>query len=371
MAAYLATWRAMLGDVGALMLLFAGGVVYSFFYPLPYSREAVQQVPVAVVDEDDSSLSRQLVRHAKAHPLIDVREVTPALDEAQAALWRNEVAGVLFIPRGLQSRVLAGQRAEVQIAGNGVYMLLNKAALNGFAEVVGTVSAGVEVKRLQAATPSGVQALAQRAPVSVNAVALFNVREGYGSYIVPGVAVMVVQQTLLLAMALLWGTWAETGRFPVPRSGQAFLGMWAAFATVAVLNGAYFFGFVMWWQDYPRGGNPAGLLLFIVLFALAVSAVGLWLASWFRTRERSAQLLLATAMPMLFLSGLSWPVEGMPPLLQALRWLLPSTAGVQGFIALNQMGAHLSEVSAEMVVLAALTAAAATGAWSRWRQQPA
>jgi len=368
--AFIGTWRAMLGDVGALMLLFAGGLAYSFFYPLPYSREAVQHVPVAVVDQDDSALSRQLVRYAGAHPQIDVRLTTPQLEAAQDALWRGDVAGVLFVPRGLQSRVASGQKAEVELAGNGVYMLLNKAALNGLAEVVGTVSAGIEVKRLEAATPAAAQALAQRQPVGVNAVALFNVREGYGSYIVPGVAVMIVQQTLLLAIALLWGTWVETGRFPVERSTAAFFGMWLAFASVAVINGCYFFGFVMWWQDYPRGGNPAGLLVFILLFALTVSAVGLWLGSWFRTRERSAQLLLATAMPMVFLSGLSWPVEGMPPLLQALRWLLPSTAGIQGFVAINQMGASLSEVAVESAVLLVIGTASATASWYRWCRRP-
>ncbi len=365
--AFVDTWRAMLRDAGALMLLFAGGLVYSFFYPLPYSGEAVQRVPVAVVDQDRSALSRQLVRYAAAHPQLALREVSPSLEAAQHALWSGEAAGVLFIPPGLQSQVSRGQRAEVQLAGNGVYMLLNKTALNGLAEIVGTVSAGIEIKRLHAATPSAAMAFAQRQPVGLNAVALFNVREGYGSYIVPGVAVMIVQQTLLMATALLWGTWVQAGRFPVPRDGASFIGLWLAFASVAAINSAYYFGFVMWWQDYPRGGNPAGLLLFIALFALSVSAVALWLASWFRTRERSAQLLLATALPMLFLSGLSWPVEAMPGPLQLARWLLPSTAGIQGFVALNQMGASLREVQPEMLALLAIGAAAASAAWLRWK----
>lgn len=248
---FVATWRAMLGDVGAIMLLFVGGIVYSFFYPLPYSRESVQQVPVAVVDQDLSAISRQITRYVAAHPAVDIRRVTPDLREAQDLLWKNEIAGVLMIPPGLESKVLSGRRAEVDISGNGVYMMMNKVALNGLAEAVGTVSAGIELKRLAASTPSAAQAMAQRQPVNVNAVALFNVREGYGAYIVPGVAVLIIQQTLLLAITLLFGTWRERGAFPVRRSSAAYFGMLLAFATVAFANSLYFFGFVLWWQDYP------------------------------------------------------------------------------------------------------------------------
>ncbi|WKB52700.1 ABC transporter permease [Eleftheria terrae] len=367
-AAFLATWRAMLGDTGALMLLFAGGLVYSFFYPLPYARESVQRVPVAVVDQDHSALSRQLTRFAQAHPSVNVVAVTPDLREAQDLLWRNQIAGTLFIPAGLQGKVLSGRQAEVEIAGNGVYMMLNKAVLNGLAEAVGTVSAGIEVKRLSAASPSPAQALAQRQPLGFNAVALFNVREGYGAYVVPGVAVLIVQQTLLLAITLMFGSWVERGGFPVRRDLPGYFGMLFAFASVAVINSAYYFGFVMWWQDYPRGGNPLGLALFVPLFGLAVAAFGMLLGSWFRTRERSAQLLLCAAMPLMFLSGLSWPLEALPEPLLALRWLVPSTPGIQGFIALNQLGARLPEVAAEAAGLGALLlACVGLGLW-RWKK---
>jgi ABC-2 type transport system permease protein len=367
-SSFVATWRAMLGDFGALLLLFVGGIVYSFFYPLPYAHETVQGVPVAVVDQDRSALSRQIIRFAQAHPALRLMQVTPELDEARDLLWRNDVAGMLIIPAGLNAQVLAGRPASVEVAGNGVYMMLNKTALNGLAEVVGTVSAGVEIKRLEAATPSLAQAQAQRQPLGLNAVALFNVREGYGAYIVPGVAVLIVQQTLLMAVAMLLGTWSERGHSPVPRSGAGYCGALAAFSTVPLLNCAYYFGFVLWWQGYPRGGNGPGLVVFALLFSLTVAALALLIGLWFRTRERSAQLMLGLAMPLMFLSGLSWPVQAMPQALQVLRWLSPSTAGIQGFVALNQLGATLSEVRSEMAVLAlTLGVCVLAGQW-RWRR---
>ena len=293
---FLSTWRAMLTDKGALTLLFIGGIIYSFFYPLPYSTEIVQRVPVAVVDQDRSAMSRQLTRFAMAHPSLQVVAVTPDLPVAQDLLWRDQVMGVLILPDGLQTDVLAGRAAHAQVAGNGLYLMLNKVALNGLAEVVGTVSAGIELKRLGAGTPSAVQASQQRSPIAFDAVPLFNVKEGYGAYVVPGVATLIVQQTLLIGMTMLFGTWYQRKSFPLAKKGTAggYVGMLLAFACVAFLNCCYFFGFVFWFQDYPRGGNFGGMLLLLVLFSLAEAAFGMLLGMLFRTRERGTQLMIAT-----------------------------------------------------------------------------
>lgn len=368
---FLATWRAMLTDKGAVTLLFVGGVLYSFFYPLPYTKEVVQRVPVAVVDQDRSGMSRQMTRFAMAHPALKVVAVTPELPAAQDLLWRGDILGVLIIPEGLQTAVLAGRAAQAQVAGNGLYLMLNKVALNGLAEVVGTVSAGIELKRLAAATPSSYQASGQRAPIAFDAMSLFNVKEGYGAYVVPGVATLIVQQTLLIGMTMLFGTWYQRKTFPLPgrRTAGGYLGMLLAFASVAFLNCCYFFGFVFWFQDYPRGGNFGGLLLLLPLFSLTVAAFGMLLAMLFRTRERGTQLMIATSMPILFLAGLTWPVSSMPVVLQWLRWLLPSTAGIQGFVALNQMGASVYEIRHEVAGLLGLLLACLALGWRRWRME--
>ena len=144
--------------------------------------------------------------------------------------------------------------------------------------------------------------------------------------------------------------------------------MLLAFASVAFLNCCYFFGFVFWFQDYPRGGNFGGMLLLLVLFSLAEAAFGMLLGMLFRTRERGTQLMIATSMPVLFLAGLTWPVSSMPVVLQWLRWLLPSTAGIQGFVALNQMGASLYEIRHEVAGLLALLVACVALGWWRWRR---
>ena len=362
------TWNAIFHDKAALLLLFISGIVYSFFYPLPYSAESVRGVPVAVVDQDDSALSRQLIRYAAAHPGIDVVRVTTRPEDAQALIWQGDAAGAMFIPADFSRKVLAGAQPEVEVSGNGSYPLLNKVVLNGLAEVAGTISAGIELKRLGAATPSATQAEALRQPLVTEALPMFNVREGYASYIVPGVVVLVMQQTFLLGIGLLFGSWSTAKSFPYAPDAASYFGALNAFALVVALNAMYFFGFVFWWQDYPRGGNLIGTIVLTVLYSYAVAALGILIGTFFRTRERSIQLLVATSMPIMFLSGLSWPTSAIPVPLQAASWLLPSTAAIQGFIATNQMGASLHEVRTELAALAALSVVLVAAGLRQWRR---
>ena len=80
------TWRRLLTDSGARLLLVAAPILYSLFYPLPYLGELVREVPVAVVDLDHSSLSRQLVRFADAHENLRVVARFDSLAAAEAAV---------------------------------------------------------------------------------------------------------------------------------------------------------------------------------------------------------------------------------------------------------------------------------------------
>lgn len=350
------TLRAIAGDTGVLLIVGIAPLLYGFFYPWPYGTQAVTRVPVAVVDYDHSSLSRQITRFAQASPRIDVRMVTGDEREAQQALWAGEIEGYAILPADLKRNVLRGKAAVVTVEADGSYALLNKAVLYGFAEAAGTVSAGVEIKKLQAGGQSALQANASRSPINLQMVALFNPTEGYGSYVVPAVALLIIQQTLLMGVGMLVGLWAETGRHRA--DAATWLGRILAFSTVGYASGLLYFGWIFWLQDFPRGTNTMGALMLLAFYIPAICTLGALLGTWFGNRERALQVLLFSALPMAFVSGFSWPAEALPDALQTLRWLFPSTAGIQASLRLNQMGAPLADVGGLLAVLAALAAVA-------------
>ena len=126
LGAWLHALATVVRDKGVLLLLVGAPVLYGFFYPWFYADEVLTRVPVAVVDLDHTSLSRQITRFADADPRIEVHLVTGSEREAQEALWRGEIEGYAVIPAGLKRNVVRGENAVVSIEANGAYALLTK-----------------------------------------------------------------------------------------------------------------------------------------------------------------------------------------------------------------------------------------------------
>ncbi|WP_374521786.1 ABC transporter permease [Hydrogenophaga sp.] len=364
-----AWWQALLEvvrDKGVLLLLAGAPVLYGFFYPWFYGPEVVQRVAVAVVDQDGSGLSRQITRFVQASPRLDLRWVGSDEASAQRALLRGEIEGYLLLPPDLKRHVVRGQAVSATVQANAAYPLVSKAVQLGFAEAVGTASAGVEMRQLQARGQSLWQAQLGREPVRLQSLALFNPIEGYGSFVVPAVALIILQQTLLMGVAMRVATWAEAGRQRA--SARAWAGRLLAFCTLGGISGLFYFGWIFLMNAYPSGGNPLGALVLLACYVPAVVVLGCLLGWWMANRERVLQVLLFTALPLAFLAGFSWPAEALPEPLQALRWLAPSTAGIQASLRLNQLGASLADVWPQLLALLALGLGGLL--WLAWLHRP-
>lgn len=345
----LATWRAVLGDAGVLLMLLIAPLIYSFFYPWPYSTEQLQRVPVALVDQDHSGLSRQIQRFVQASPRLELRLLTGDEGQARAALEAGEIRGYALLPAGLKREAARGRGQVVPVLADGAYFLPNKIVLQGFAEVLGTASAGIELRQLQAGGQSPRQAQASRSPLNVELAALYNPHEGYGSAVVPAVAVLIIQQLLLIGVAMWVGHRFER---PGPAEG---VGPWSArllaLASLGGVGAAWFYGLIFPFFGYAHGGNPAGTTLALALLLWASAALGLALGALLADRERAMALLLATSLPIAFLAGFSWPREALPAPLWWLGEAIPAVPGIQALLRLNQMDAPLQAVQPQLLAL--------------------
>ena len=177
LASFLQTIKDIFSDKGVLLLLLIAPIIYGFFYPWPYSTEVVNHVPVGIIDNDNSNLSRTIVRYASASPQLDTQLF---LNEQQAkeAIWSDEIAGYMVIPSGLEQQVLSGKAASVSVLGNGGYFLLNKNVQMGFLKAVSTVSAGIEVKKNVAQGAYSATAAANTQAVPLVIIPLYNQTEG-------------------------------------------------------------------------------------------------------------------------------------------------------------------------------------------------
>ncbi len=357
-AELIATLRAVLGDRYAVVTMIGAVVLYSFFYPVAYRHEVASNLPVVVVDEDHSALSRTLLRRIEAVRAVRLAGVETSVARGRAQMEAGNAEAVVLIPAGFQRDILRGRSGQVVLLGDGAYLGRASSVLTGLAEAITAFAREAAVR--QASFMGAPAAL----PVTLVQRPLFNTREGYGSGIVPGVAELIVHQTLLIGIGVLLGTRRQQLGRRLRFDGKSLAGIACAFALIGVLSQLYYAGFTSWMQDYPRGGNLPGVLLGGALFIAATVAFALFVGSFFDSRERAFQYITAISIVLFFLSGLSWPTTLMPPALQWLATLLPTTPGINLMVRLNQMGASLGEVRVELCNLVLLALAyAGLAAW--------
>ena len=332
------TWSAILRDEAAKSTLFGAVILYSFFYPASYRQQVSSGQPVVIVDYDRSAASRELIRNVLAVRSVRVVASVRSLAEAQSMVSRDDARAILMIDHGFERGILRGTQARVALLGNGAMLSHAATALGGLGDAVG----GFVRARFSSGPPAF--EIIQRP--------LFNTREGYGSAVVPGVAVLIVHQTLVIAMLLLIATRREAGEIAL--SAPTLFGVMSVFVAVGVINLLYYNGIVLWIQDYPRGGNTTGMFLATILFVSATVSFGMFLGYFFRVRERALEIVGLTSLPLFFLANTSWPKPATPRLLTMFARVLPTTAGINAMVKLNQMGASISETSSELLTLTAL-----------------
>ncbi|TCU61489.1 ABC-2 type transport system permease protein [Novosphingobium sp. PhB57] len=361
---FVSVFRAVLSTFALASIVVLAVVLYGFYYPAPYAHQTARQLPVVVVDEERSTLTRALVRK-----LSDMREVRVAgealsIHEAEQRVRRREADGILLLPRGLTRSLLTG--APGSAGGGGIGIWVNGTYLIRAKDIGGAIQAAALAVAAERLGPLA-QGLHLRAPVAVVERPLFNTREGYADYVFPAVAAIILQQTLLFGTAMLAAGMAaemREGRAP-PLSPQGFLGTWCALSLIGCLAALFYFGWIFWYQDVPRAGNPAALLMAVPLFAAAVSALGLLLGSLFDSADRALQVLIPSSIILFFLAGAAWPLSAMPRWVAGLAHLSPATSGAQAFLRLNEMGASLGQVLPQLAGLVVLSLV--YGAMAAWR----
>ena len=358
------TLHAVVTTRPALMILVLAGFLYGFYYPAAYQHQVATQLPIALVDLDQSPASRKIAERLLATPQLRLVQQLQDFEAGRALLERREVDGLVLIPADFERGVLSGTRPDaVAFYLNGAYIVRTSAIGEGLQSALqDAVAQALE-------GPARALGIRNLTPVKMIAHPLFNTREGYGSYVVPGVAVVIVHQTLFMGIVLLMGERRRLGRrFD---SAAELAGSGLAFVLIGLMTALFYFGFVFWFQDYPRAGGFGAMLLATALFVAATVAFALFIGSFFDRGERSAQFLAASSALVFFLSGVPWPFAAMPAPLALLAQLLPSTAGVQGLVKINQMDAQLGDVVPELGTLAALLAAYALLASWRYLKKPA
>lgn len=349
--------KAVFKDQGVLIFFLLVPLAYPLLYAFIYTGEVVREVPAAVVDMNKSTLSREFIRKVDATPDVKIQSHCTDMEEAKLLLKESKVYGVIYIPESFSSDINKGIQTQVTLYCDMSGMLYYKAILTASTEVSLKMNKAIKAKR--AGNTTNRQDEISATPIKYEAVNLFNPQAGYASFLLPAVLILIIQQTLLLGVGLSAGTARENNRFrdlvPLSRQYQGtlriVLGKSSAYFIIYAIVSAYILCVVPKIFSLVQIAQAGTLAAFILPYVLSCIFFAMTCSIFIHHREACMMIYVFTSVPLLFISGVSWPGSAIPEFWRVISWLFPSTFGINGYIAINSMGATLDQVLPEFRAL--------------------
>lgn len=349
--------KTIIRDKGVIIFFFLVPLGYPLLYTFIYTNEVVRDVPIAVVDDCRSAQSRAYLRHIDATPDVHIISYCANMGEAKQLIKHRNAYGAVYIPRDFTDKLNRGEQVYVSAFADMSGMLYYKSVLTANTNVSLAMNADIKVKRAGGTTMQQDQVAEH--PIKYEEVSLYNPQNGFATFLIPAVLMLIIQQTLLLGVGMAAGTAREHNAFrnlvPVERHHRGLLrivmGKGFAYLLVYIPLTIYILGVVLHLFRLNQIGNPWDILLFVTPFLIACILFSMMVSAFVRHREMCIMLIVFTSVPLLFISGLSWPGSAVPSVWKAISYVFPSTFGIDGFVAINNMGADLSDVKHEWYML--------------------
>lgn len=354
----MAEFKTFASDKGMQLIMLIGVIVYSLFYSVPYANEVVKEVPCGVVDFDQTTASRDFIRNIDTTDYIHVVEKVSSKEEAQKAMYQGKISGFVIIPKDFQKDIKKGKQTNVGLYTDSAFIIIYKAVYTGIMQTALETGKNIEISRLLMNGVPKQTAISLSQPFDFIQVPLYNPAGGYETYVYPVILVVILHQTLIVALGMLQGTRNEKKIRLCKNDKEIPFSLFARatfYLLLYLIYGAFVFLICPALCRYPMTYN---LLPLFVLYALMIYSAVFFaqtISYFFRTRETSLMILVVTSLIFVFLPGLIWPRESIPFAVNLLSLFIPATSAIDGITKINVQGASFLQISSNVLWLLFLT----------------
>ena len=350
----------VIGTSYAILLVLIGGIfVYGILYNYMYEPNVVRDAPIAVVDNSNSTLSREYARLIDASPQVSVLTRNSDFSYAQDLMKKNEVIGIIYIPADFDNRVSRGEESIFVMYGNTDAFLYYLAIQESSAGAMLALNDRYRPEMLVFLPAEDVPQLLMTKSANVSGVALYNYTEGYGTYLIPAVLIVIIFQTLLMVIGMI------TGEERHSKSILRFAGRGLSFGSMAkvvvgktfvytmlyVVFSLFLLGLMPVIYQLPNIGSTFNIIALMIPYLMATCFLGLTASFFFTDSEAPLLMIAFFSVGLIFLSGVSYPLELMPWYWKVAHSLIPAAPATLAFVKVNSMGASLVEIRVEYITL--------------------
>lgn len=312
-----------------LMLLLP---VLSFsFFALLFEKGVAHDIPIAVFDEDGTTLSRKIVDMIDATPTALVAYEVQDMLQAERLMREGRIMAIVQVPDFFEKNILSNRQTHVEAYITGTNITVNGLLARDIQTAVTTFSAGIQLQLLTKQGLTDRQAMAQLMPVRFSKHVLFNPYTNYGYYLSPSFMPMMLLIFVIMTTIFSVGTelkrgtageWLATGGDSVAASvAGKLLPITVVMFLVAMAMLCIIFKVV----GVPLNGSLWVILLATLLFIVSYQAIGLFIVALLSNLRLSLSIGGGYSVLAFTFSGLTFPVMAMWPAMQYLSRLFPFT----------------------------------------------
>ncbi|RLM13711.1 ABC transporter permease [Gibbsiella quercinecans] len=318
-----------------------------------YANRSVWDLPVAVVDQDHSAASRQIIRQLDATAKIAIKTYEN-LEEAKDDLGWRRLFAVIIMPVDLEKRILHGDSVVIPMYGDATNRLANGQIQQDVTAAYQQILNQYNTTLLQRNGFSEQQVQVLLTPIRGQTLDVFNPGISFAAIVFPGLLVMLLQHSLLIACVRVSITLkgAPGGKPSIP----VYLGGLSALLPIWLFLSIVLFVLWPWVLGYRQTAAIPEILLLTFPFLLAVLGLGKLVTECLRSVEMIYLTLSFITTPVFYLSGTLWPLQAMPGWVRAISSALPSTWATKAIAGVNQMGLPLRDVGGDVMMLLMLGA---------------
>ncbi|MDO5615610.1 MAG: ABC transporter permease, partial [Cruoricaptor ignavus] len=313
-----------------LSVFFMAPIVYALLIGFTYEKGKVEHIPIIVVNYDQTPISYQVVEMLGDNSTIKVLNYVDEPANIKDEIIKTEAAALVIIPERFEAMLQQKQYPEINVFINTSNVLTANFASKAIQQTLGTLSAGVEIKALQRKGMSSEMAKTQYEPFKANYITIFNTTSNYLIFMWPAMMAVVLQQVILLAMAVSFSEEFKRESFIKDFAGKEkyailvmaikCLPVWI-FANFNIL----FFYLCSIYFKIPAPENVGNFFLLTAIFVVASTNLGVLVSILIPDSLKATQILMVIASPAFIISGFTWPVSAMPDFIQHFNSIIPLT----------------------------------------------
>ncbi|MEO8900411.1 MAG: ABC transporter permease [Polyangiaceae bacterium] len=281
--------------------------------------QTVHDVPTVVVDQDRSVQSRELMDQLRATKTFAIKTVTADPLYARTEIVAGRAGVGIVIPPDYHEKRARGVPAKILVLIDGSDSIVASGALAAANGVIANQNLAIVAQNPRAGVPLAAQP-----------IILFNPEGRTANFIIPGLVAVILQMiaVMLAAGSIVrereQGTMEQLLVTPVNPVGL-MLGKVAPYLFVGLADTAMILAIMRFGFGVPIRGSLIFLFGIMVLYLVALLALGLYISTTARTQQEAQQKVQMLFLPSIFLSGYLFPLNGMPLILQVIGQLLPTT----------------------------------------------